>query len=126
MKGTTIREDLFRPSIEFAEEKNLLMDKLVAAFTDGAPCIIGKDKEFVALLREHKNRPILSFHCILHQEALCAQLCGKQFAEVMDVVTSVIKFIIARALNDHQFILLMDKVGNDYSGLLLHNNVRWL
>ena len=126
LKGTTRGEDLFQSFMVFAKDKNLPMDKLVSVCTDGAPCMIGKNKGFVALLREHENRPILSFHCILHQEALCAQLCGKEFAEVMDVVTSVVKFIVARALNDRQFKALMDEVGNNYPGLLLHSNVRWL
>ena len=97
MKGTTRGEDLFSSFIEFAEEKNLPMDELVSVCTDGASCVIEKNKGFVALFRKHEHRPILSFHCILHQEALCAQLCDKQFGEVMDVVTSVIKFIVARA-----------------------------
>ena len=72
------------------KKKNLPIDKLVSVRTDGALCMIGKNKGFAALFREHENRPILFFHCILHQEALCAQLCGKQFGEVMDMVTSVI------------------------------------
>jgi len=102
------------------------MDKLISVCTDGAPCMVGKNKGFVALLHEHENRPILGFHCILHQEALCAQLCGKQFGEVMDMVISVVNFIVARALNDCQFKSLLDDIGNNYPGLLLHSNVRWL
>ena len=126
MKGTTRGEDLFRSFIEFAKEKYLPMDELVSVCTDGAPCMIGKNKGFAALLREHETRPILSFHCILYQEKLCSQLCGKQFGEVMDVVTLLIKFIVARAFNDGQFKTLMDEIGNDYPGLLLLSNVRWL
>ena len=100
MKGT--RKDLFSSFTEFAK-KNLPMDKLVSVCTDGAPCVIEKHKGFAALFRKHENRPILSFHCILHQEAFCDQFCGKQFGEVMDVVTSVIKFIVAQALHNNQF-----------------------
>ena len=44
IKGTTGGEDLFRSFIEFAQEKNLPMNKLVSVCTDGAPCIIGKTK----------------------------------------------------------------------------------
>lgn len=126
MKGTTRGEDLFKSFIEFAKEKNLPMDKLISVCTDGAPCMVGKNKGFVALLREHENRPILSFHCILHQEALCAQICGEQLGEVMSLVIRVVNFIVARALNDRQFKTLLDEVGNNYPGLLLHSNVRWL
>uniref|UniRef100_A0A3P9HHQ5 DUF4371 domain-containing protein n=1 Tax=Oryzias latipes TaxID=8090 RepID=A0A3P9HHQ5_ORYLA len=119
--GDTIREE----SLAFAKEKNLPMDKLVSVCTDGAPCMVGKNRGFVALLREHEKRRILSFHCILHQEALCAQMCGEQLGEVMSLVVRVVNFIVARALNDRQFKALLDEVGNSYPGLLLHSNVRW-
>ncbi|XP_031762451.1 general transcription factor II-I repeat domain-containing protein 2-like [Xenopus tropicalis] len=126
MKGTTRGEDLFKSFTEFSKEQNLPMDKLISVCTDGAPCMVGKNKGFIALLREHEKRPILSFHCILHQEALCAQMCGEQLGEVMSVVIKVVNFIVARALNDRQFKTLLDEVGNNYPGLLLHSNVRWL
>ena len=79
--------------MEFAKEKNLAMDKRISVCTDGAPCMVGKKKGFVALLREHENRPILSFHCILHQEALCAQTCGEQLGEVMSLVIRVVNLL---------------------------------
>uniref|UniRef100_A0A3B4XJK6 HAT C-terminal dimerisation domain-containing protein n=1 Tax=Seriola lalandi dorsalis TaxID=1841481 RepID=A0A3B4XJK6_SERLL len=126
IKGSTRAEDLFKSFMEFAHEKNIPMDKLLSVCTDGAPCMVGKNKGFLALLREHENRPILSFHCILHQEALCAQMCDGQLGEVMSLVIRVINFIVARALNDRQFKTLLDEVGNNYHGLLLHSNVSWL
>lgn len=87
---------------------------------------MGKNKGFVPLLHEHEKRPILSFHYILQQEALCAQMCDGQLGEVMSLVIRVINFIVARALNDRHFKALLDEVGNSYHGLLLHSNVRWL
>uniref|UniRef100_A0A8C8DXT2 HAT C-terminal dimerisation domain-containing protein n=1 Tax=Oryzias sinensis TaxID=183150 RepID=A0A8C8DXT2_9TELE len=115
LKGTTRGEDLFKSFNEFAIEKNLPMDKLFSMFTDGAPCMVGKNRGFIAPLSEHEKRRILSFHCILHQEMLC-----------MSLVIRVVNFIVARALNDRQFKALLDEVGNSYPGLLLHSNVRWL
>jgi len=88
--------------------------------------MVGKNRGFVALLRKHENRPILGFHCILHQEALCTQMCGEQLGEVISLVIRVVNFIVAGALNDRQFKTLLDEVGNNYPGLLLHSNVRWL
>lgn len=44
----------------------------------------------------------------------------------MSLVIRVVNFIVARALNHRQFKALSDEVGNNYPGLLLHNNVRWL
>lgn len=49
----------------------------------------------MALLREHEKRRILSSHCILHQEVLCAQVCGEQLGEVMLLVVRVVNFIVA-------------------------------
>uniref|UniRef100_A0A671VCZ0 SPIN-DOC-like zinc-finger domain-containing protein n=1 Tax=Sparus aurata TaxID=8175 RepID=A0A671VCZ0_SPAAU len=125
-KGTTRGEDLFKSFTELAKENNLLIDKPISVCTDGAQCMVGKNRGFVALLREHEKRPILSFHCILHQEALCAQMCGEQLGEVMSLVIRVVNFIVVRALNDRQFKTLLDEVRNNYPGLLLHSNVRWL
>ncbi|BFZ20203.1 hypothetical protein BsWGS_23242 [Bradybaena similaris] len=125
MKGTARGQDLFESFTEFAKEKNLLMDTLGSVCTDGAPCMVGKHRGFVALC-EHENRRIISFHCILRQDALCAQMCGEQLGEVMSLVVRVVYFIVALALNDRQFETLLDEVGNNYPGLLLHSNVRWL
>uniref|UniRef100_A0A3Q2Y307 HAT C-terminal dimerisation domain-containing protein n=1 Tax=Hippocampus comes TaxID=109280 RepID=A0A3Q2Y307_HIPCM len=75
VKGSTRGEDLFKSFMEFPQEKNLPMDKLLSVCTDGAPCLVGENKGFVTLLREHENSPNLSSHCILHQEALCLEDC---------------------------------------------------
>ncbi|KAK0144896.1 General transcription factor II-I repeat domain-containing protein 2A [Merluccius polli] len=112
--------------MDFVEEKKLPLNKLITVCTDGAPCMLGKHKGFITLLRQHEKRCILNFHCILHQEALCAQMCGDQLTEVMGLVIRVVNFIVARALNDRQFKALLDEFGSNYPGLLLHNNVRWL
>lgn len=122
LKGKTRGEDLFKSFMEFAKERELPMDKLISVCIDGAPCMVGKNRGFVALLHEQENRPILSFHCIPHQEALCAQMCHKQLVEVMSLVIQVVNFIVAQALNDRQ--ALLDEVANNYPGLVLHSNVR--
>ena len=53
-------------------------------------------------------------------------MCGEQLGDVMSLVVRVINFIAARALDDRQFEILLDEFGNNYPGLLLHSNVRWL
>ena len=89
MKGCTRGEHLFKSFMDFVKEKNVPLNKLISVCTDGAPCMVGKNKGFVTLLRQQEKRCILNFHCIIHQEALCAQLCGKQLSEVMGLVVSV-------------------------------------
>lgn len=97
------------------------MDKRIWMCINGAPCMMGKTEH--EHLREHEKRAILSFHCILHQEALCAQVCGEQLGELMSLVIWVVNLIFARALNDGQFKMLLDEVGKNYPGLLLHSHV---
>ncbi|XP_056123007.1 protein FAM200C-like [Rhinichthys klamathensis goyatoka] len=126
MKDTTRGEDVLKSLMDFAAEKKLPLNKLISVCTDGAPSMLGKHKGFVALLCEQEKRPILNFHCIVHQEALCAQSCGEELREVMSLVVRIVNFIVARALNDRQFKALLDEVGSNYPGLLLHSNVRWL
>lgn len=120
LKGTTRGEDLFKSFMEFAKETNLPMDKPISVCTDGAPCMVGKNRGLVALASEQENRPILS------QEAFCAQICDKKLGEVMSLVIRVVNFIVARALNDRQFKALLDEVGNNYPGLVMHSGVHWL
>ena len=44
LKRPTRVEDLFKSFIEFAKEKNLPIDKLISVHTDGAQCMVGKEK----------------------------------------------------------------------------------
>lgn len=81
-------------------------------------------KCFVELAK--KQDPSYVFNAFyLHQEELCAHMCGKWLGEVMSLVILVVNLIVARALNDRQFKTLLDEVGNYYPGLL-HNKVSWL
>uniref|UniRef100_A0A8C5EAW6 HAT C-terminal dimerisation domain-containing protein n=1 Tax=Gouania willdenowi TaxID=441366 RepID=A0A8C5EAW6_GOUWI len=110
IKGSTRGEDLFKSFMEFAHEKNLPMDKLLSVCTDGG------EKQRICGFPLHSTPG----------GTLCSDVCDGQLGEVMSLVIRVINFIVARALNDRQFKTLLDEVGNNYHGLLLHSNVRWL
>ena len=94
--------------------------------TDGAPSMTGEHRGFVTLLQKSLNRKLLSFHCILHQEALCTQTFPPECTEVMNVVIQIVNKTMAKGLNHHQFRALLDEIEGTYSDLLLHNRVRWL
>ena len=94
--------------------------------TDGAPSMGGAHKGFVVLLQKSLDRQLLTFHCILHQEALYAQTFPPKCTQVMNVVIQIINKIMAKALNHRQFHMLLDEVDSMYSDLLLYNKVRWL
>ena len=57
---------------------DLPLSKLVGLTTDGAPSMTGKENGAVSLLKKHLReskfeQDILTVHCVIHQEALCAK-----------------------------------------------------
>ena len=126
LKCQTGREDVCEAVFECLRAKDIKTTHLVSVATDGAPSMTGAHRGFVALLQKSLNRKLLSFHCILHQEALCAQTFPPECTEVMNVVIQIVNKIMAKGLNHRRFRALLDEVESTYSDLLLHNRVRWL
>lgn len=69
----------------------------------------GSIKGLVTLLQKALDRNLLAFHCILHQEALCAQTFPSECVAVMNLVIEMVNKIIAKALNHRQFCELLDE-----------------
>ncbi|KAM9717454.1 general transcription factor II-I repeat domain-containing protein 2A-like isoform 1-T1 [Menidia menidia] len=126
LKGQTRGEDICEAVLDCLRNKEIKTTHLVSVATDGAPCMTGAQKGFVTLLQKSLDRKLLTFHCILHQEALCAQTFPPECTEVMDVVIQIVNKIMAKGLNHRQFRSLLDEMDTKYSDLLLHNKVRWL
>ena len=126
LKGQTRGEDICGAVLECLRTKGINTNHLVSIATDGAPSMTGAHKGFVVLLQKSLDRQLLTFHCILHQEALCAQTFPPECTQVMNVVIQIINKIMAKALNHRQFCMLLDEVDSMYSDLLLNNKVQWL
>lgn len=62
-----------------------------------------KNAGFVQLLKEVVNHNLVEFHCILHQGSLYAKTSLKLLENIMPLVTKIVNFIVAHALNKHQF-----------------------
>ncbi|KAI8788966.1 SCAN domain-containing protein 3 [Biomphalaria glabrata] len=101
-----------------------LKKKIVSVTTDGAPGMTGKDAGFVTLFTGHVGHPLITFHCIVHQQALCSKNGLKELENIMKCVTKTVNFITARALNKRKIEQLLNEVQSSYSGLLMYNNVR--
>nr|XP_045603513.1 general transcription factor II-I repeat domain-containing protein 2B-like [Procambarus clarkii] len=86
----------------------------------------GEKAAFVNLLAKSVGHPLIGFHCIIHEEALCAKAGLKELQEVMQTVTKVVNYICGRPLNKRQFQTLLDEVKSVYKGLKMYNHVRWL
>jgi len=126
LPGTTTGMDICKCVVKELSDKNIDLKKIVSVTTDGAPSMTGKDAGFINLFTKEVGHSLLGFHCIVHQEALCAKTGLKELEEVMKVVTKVVNFITASALNKRQFQSLLKEVESVYSGLLMYNSVRWL
>jgi hypothetical protein len=81
LRGRTCGTHILERFFEASKKCDLDMKKLASVTTDGALAMIGGKSGFVSLLKQHLNENGLktmlpSFHCILHQENLCAQMPG--------------------------------------------------
>ncbi|XP_050521325.1 general transcription factor II-I repeat domain-containing protein 2A-like [Daktulosphaira vitifoliae] len=122
---TTGRDIMDEVHKEFINLK-INIQNIVSITTDGAPNMVGKNNGFIKLFSNEILHPLINFHCIIHQEALCAKDSMKSLQKVMETVTKIVNFITSRALNNRQFAKLLEEVESQYSGLLMYNSVRWL
>ena len=89
----TCAEDLLKAFIATKDRFNIDLKKLVGICTDGAPAMVGKRNGFVALLKKYMNNEnltheVIAYHCIIHQENLCAKMLEKN-CTVLKTVTKV-------------------------------------
>ncbi|KAL3967226.1 TIMELESS-interacting protein [Sarotherodon galilaeus] len=119
LKCQTRGEDICEAVLDCLRVKEIKTSHLVSVATDGAPSMTGGHRGFVAWLQKSLDRKLLTFHCILHQEALCAQTFPSECTEVINVINK----IMAKGLNPSQFCSLLDEVESIYPDLLLYNRV---
>lgn len=85
--------DIFNAFQEVSTRFELDLHKLASVASDGAPSMIGKLNGFVKLLKDYLNsigakQPLISYHCIIHQQNLCAKALGKD-NKVLATITKV-------------------------------------
>ena len=104
---------------------NLNLSNLVSVCTDGAPSMIGKHEGFVALLRKELPNPdtLISFHCILHQQNLCAKSALQ--SDTLNGVIGIVNYIRANAMRHRQFRQMLHYDEETFSvDLRYHSKVR--
>ena len=127
LKGTTTARDVCSALLKFGEENDLTWENVVYLCTDGAPSMLGHQARFVALFCQEIGKPnLISHHCIIHQQALCAKVgCGLQ--DTMKPVVESVNLISARSLNHRTFqnhLAALDDA--EFGDVLFYNSVRWL
>ena len=101
-KGRTRGIDVFNNFKEKFCDKGLNITNIVSICTDGAPSMTRKREGFVAHLKKELNQTtLISFHCILHQQNLCAK--SVILDNTLKKVVNIINFIRANAMRHRQF-----------------------
>uniref|UniRef100_K7GCV0 Uncharacterized protein n=1 Tax=Pelodiscus sinensis TaxID=13735 RepID=K7GCV0_PELSI len=119
MKGRTKGEDIYNLFKSYATSISMPLHKLSAITTDGAPAMMGCTNGFIALCKKN-----LSYHCIIHQEALCVKVLS--FQHVMNVVIKIINSIRVKPLQHQLFKALLEDIDDKQSDIILHAEVQWL
>lgn len=126
LKGQTHGEDVANAVEIHLGNHGIDIDKIVSIATDGAKSMTGVHKGAASILRRKISHEVLAFHCIIHQEALCAQTFPGEMIEIMNMVIKITNSILAKPLYHRQFKEFLNEMDNEYIDLLLHNKVRWL
>ncbi|KAK1338701.1 hypothetical protein QTO34_019358, partial [Cnephaeus nilssonii] len=118
--------EIFKVVIQTFRDLSIDISKVVSVTTDGAPNMVGEKVGFVKLFTEAIGHPLVPFHCIIHQEALCAKAGFTDLNDLMSVVTKIAEALATEPKRPGQFSALLLEVDSTFSGLLMYNNVRWL
>ncbi|XP_076359110.1 general transcription factor II-I repeat domain-containing protein 2A-like [Tachypleus tridentatus] len=118
LHGKTRESDIFEKVKSCLENQHLNFSKLLSVCTDGAPSMIGRVAGTVALLGKFLGRPLLKYHCIIHQESLCVKILNLQ--HVMIPVVKCVNKIRAKGLNRREFREYCEVLDMEYGDLILH------
>ena len=129
MKDTTTGANIFCEVLNAFDKFGLDLSTLCGIATDGARAMSGTGIGFVGLLKsalKEKNisDDIAIFHCIIHQQNLCAK--SLKFKHVLSPVNEAVNFIRARGLNHRQFQKFLNDLDTEHQDLTYSSEVRWL
>ena len=77
-----------------------------------------------ALKKKNISDDIAIFHCIIHQQNLCAK--SLKFKHFLSPVIKAVNFIRARGLNNRQFQKFLNDLDTEHQNLTYFSEVRWL
>ncbi|XP_070405899.1 general transcription factor II-I repeat domain-containing protein 2B-like [Nothobranchius furzeri] len=129
MKGTTTGSDPFTEVNACTDTLGLKWERLSGVTTDGCPNLTGKNVRLLKRMQDKEteidaDQKLVFLHCIKHQHVLCKSVL--KINHVTDVVTKIINFIRARAMNHRQFVALLKEHETEHSDIGYHTAVRWL
>ncbi|GFV85606.1 uncharacterized protein TNCV_3436091 [Trichonephila clavipes] len=91
--------------------------------TDGAPSMAGTINGILAMCMRDDDFPhFLSYHCIIHQQALCCKVLNMH--HVMGICMKIVNSIRGRSLQRRMFRAQLEENESDYGKLLYHADIR--
>ena len=128
LKGTTKGSDLLEAVMTTLNRLKFDLKNFSGVTTDGAPSMCGSRQGLVKLLKNETskvgNNSVMQFHCVLHQEILCAKYLKME--NVMSVVTKTVNFIRSKGLRHRQFQDLLRSLEADFEDVPYYCEIRWL
>ncbi|GBO24470.1 hypothetical protein AVEN_84662-1 [Araneus ventricosus] len=98
LSGQTWGEDIANVVQKCLEDNGIDINKIVSIENVGARSTTGIHRGVTSILQKKISYEILTFHYIIHEEALCAQTFQAEIVEVMNLVIKIINSILAKAL----------------------------
>jgi zinc finger BED domain-containing protein 5/7/8/9 len=128
LPGTTTGQDIYNAVANFLKPNGIDLSKLVCVVTDGAPSMVGKNKGFVALLKNDEHfPPFVHYHCLIHVENLASYLKSvPEISEQLKLIIKLINFLVSKPLNKRLLKVFLHDLSAPHSELILHADVRWL
>ena len=69
---------------------------------------------------------MITFHCIIHVEVLCAKFGLEDIQDIIKSVILIINYLKSHALVHRQFRDFLSNIDSDYEDVLHYTDVRWL
>ncbi|GFW54979.1 uncharacterized protein TNCV_2785941 [Trichonephila clavipes] len=97
LKKKTRGEYVYCAFKKFTEEKNIPIYKVVSMTTNGTSSMTNTVNGFLAIsMRDDEFPHFLSYHCIIHQQALCCKILN--IRHVMGICMKIVHSIRGRSL----------------------------
>uniref|UniRef100_UPI00358E234A protein FAM200C-like n=1 Tax=Myxine glutinosa TaxID=7769 RepID=UPI00358E234A len=125
LQTDTNGSSIFQTLEKYFTDKNISMENILACATDGAPAMVGRQRGFIALLK-NQIPSVFAIHCVVYRQHLVAKALSTRLHTSLQTVIKAVNKIKVSSLHDRLFRQLCQENDEAFKRLLLHTEVRWL